>query len=68
MLYELYLFDHQVLHICFWTLPMLLLGVIMILMAIGHKRNQEKREESFNEQMDEKINALTFEMAEKAEA
>lgn len=68
MLYELYLFDHQVLHICFWTLPMLILGVIMILMAIGHKRNQDKREDKFNEQMDEKINALSFEAVKEAEA
>lgn len=68
MLYELYVFDHQMLHICFWTLPMLILGVIMIFMAIGHRHNQEKREKKFNEQMEEKLNALTFETVEKAEA
>lgn len=66
MLYNLYTFDHNVLHICFWTLPMIILGVIMIVMAVVHKRNQDKREEEFNQQMEEKINGLTFEAAETA--
>lgn len=60
MLYNLYVFDHNVLHICFWTLPAIILGVIMIVMAIVHKRNHEKREQEFNEYLEEKINALTF--------
>ncbi len=67
MLYNLYVFDHNVLHICFWTLPMIILGVIMIIMAIVHKRNQNKREEEFNEQLEEKMNALTFENPEAAD-
>ena len=61
MLYDLYLFDHNVLHNCFWTLPMMILGVIMIVMAIVHKHNQKKREEKFNEQLEEKM----YECAEK---
>lgn len=61
MLYDLYLFDHNVLHICFWTLPMVILLVIMVIMAIVHKRKFNQREEEFNAQLKEKINALTFE-------
>lgn len=38
----------------------------MIVMAVVHKRNQDKREEEFNQQMEEKINGLTFEAAETA--
>ena len=64
MMYDLYLFDHNILHICFWTLPMIILGVIMVIMAIVHKRNYEKREKEFNEQLEEKVNALTFESPE----
>ena len=67
MMYDLYLFDHNILHICFWTLPMMILGVIMIVMAIVHKHNQKKREEKFNEQLEEKMNALTFENSEAAD-
>ena len=46
---------------------MIILGVIMIIMAIVHKRNQNKREEEFNEQLEEKMNALTFENPETAD-
>ena len=62
MLYDLYLFDHNVLHICFWTLPMVILLVIMVIMAIVHKRKFNQREEEFNAQLEEKIKALTFEV------
>ena len=61
MLYNLYVFDHDVLHICFWTLPMIILALIMVVMAIVHKRNNKKREEEFNEQLEEKLNALKVE-------
>ena len=64
MMYDLYLFDHNILHICFWTLPMIILGVIMIIMAVVHKRNHNKREKDFNEQLEEKVNALKFENPE----
>ena len=67
MLYNLYVFDHNVLRICFWTLPAIILGVIMIVMAIVHKRNHEKREEEFNAQLEEKINALAFEKKQEAQ-
>jgi hypothetical protein len=47
---------------------MMILGVIMIVMAIVHKHNQKKREDKFNEQLEEKMNALTFEEPEAAVA
>ena len=65
MLYDLYVFDHNVLHICFWTLPLIILGVFMVIMAIVHKRNHNKREKEFNEQLEEKMNALTVESQQK---
>lgn len=64
MMYNLYLFDHNILHICFWTLPMIILGVLMIIMAVVHKRNQNKREKDFNEQLEDKIKALKSENPE----
>lgn len=51
MLYNLYMFDHNVLHICFWTLPAILVGIIMIIMGLVHHHNQKKREQEFEEQM-----------------
>jgi cytochrome c-type biogenesis protein CcmH/NrfF len=40
---------------------MVILLVIMVIMAIVHKRKFNQREEEFNAQLEEKINALTFE-------
>ena len=51
MLYNLYMFDHNVLHICFWTLPAIIVGIIMIIMAAVHHHNQKKREQEFEEQL-----------------
>ena len=54
--YNLYMFDHNILHICFWTLPAIIVGLAMIIMAVVHNRNQKKREKEFEEEM-EKLNA-----------
>lgn len=51
MMYNLYLFDHNILHICFWTLPAILVGIAMVVMAVVHNRNQKKRQEEFEEEM-----------------
>ena len=51
MMYNLYMFDHDILHICFWTLPAIVVGIIMVVMAVVHNRNQKKREEAFEEEM-----------------
>ena len=64
MLYNLYMFDHNVLHICFWTLPAILVGIIMIVMGLVHHHNQKKREQEFEEQM--QGNAKTADPAAQA--
>lgn len=51
MMYNLYLFDHNILHICFWTLPAIVVGIIMVIMAVVHNRNQKKRQEAFEAEM-----------------
>lgn len=51
MFYNLYLFDHNILHICFWTLPAIIVGVIMVVMLLVHNRNQKKRQEEFEEEL-----------------
>ena len=40
---------------------MIILALIMVVMAIVHKRNNKKREDEFNEQLEEKLNALKVE-------
>ena len=64
MLYNLYMFDHNVLHICFWTLPAILVGIIMIVMGLVHHHNQKKREQKFEEQMEQGSAAQVSEAAE----
>ena len=44
MLYDLYMFDHNFLHICFWTLPAIIVGIVMVIMAVTHNHKQKKRE------------------------
>lgn len=58
MLYNLYQFVHNSLGICFWELPALLVGIIMIIVAVVHSRNQKKREKDFEEERQEKLEAL----------
>jgi anaerobic C4-dicarboxylate transporter len=64
MLYDLYMFDHNILHICFWTLPAIIVGVIMLTILMEHNHKQKKREKEFEEQLEEKINSLTMEELE----
>lgn len=59
MMYNLYMFDHDILHICFWTLPAIVVGIIMVVMAVVHNRNQKKREEAFEEEMGQSPDAQT---------
>lgn len=51
MFYNLYMFDHNILHICFWTLPAIIVGLVMIIMAVTHNHKQKKREKKFEEEM-----------------
>lgn len=62
MLYNLYMFDHNVLHMCFWTLPAILIGIAMIVIVLVHNHKQKKREEDFEEQMEEMDASLTSQL------
>ena len=44
MLYNLYVFDHNVLHMCFWTLPAIIAAAAMVIVGLVHGHNQKKRE------------------------
>lgn len=52
---HLFGFEHNMLHMCFWTLPALLCGAVMIVMGLVHGRNQKKREKDFEEELIEKL-------------
>ena len=62
MLYNLYMFDHNVLHMCFWTLPAILIGIAMIVIVLEHNHKQKKREEAFEEQIEEMDANLTSQL------
>ena len=62
MLYNLYMFDHNVLHMCFWTLPSILIGIAMIAIVLLHNHKQKKREEAFEEKMEEADAKLTSQL------
>lgn len=62
MLYNLFNFIHETLHLHFWDLPTLLIGVIMIIMLIVHTHNQRKREKKFEEARNEKLEELQKEL------
>lgn len=53
MLENWYIFNHDILHICFWTLPAIVVGIVMVIMAVVHNRNQKKRQEEFEAEMGE---------------
>lgn len=58
MLYNLYQTLHNSLGLCFWELPALLVGIIMIVMFAVHKHNQKKRQNEFEDELEEKIKAI----------
>ncbi|MBQ7933847.1 MAG: hypothetical protein IJ327_03550 [Lachnospiraceae bacterium] len=47
MLNQLFTFIHETLGMCFWTPFALLVGVLMVVIALMHSRNQKKREKVF---------------------
>lgn len=51
MMYDLYMFDHGVLHIHFWTLPAILVALIMLIMILVHNHKQKKREKDFEKEL-----------------
>ena len=64
MLYNFYYFVHNSLGLHFWDLPALLVGVIIIVMVIVHTHNQKKREKDFDEESQEKLEAMQKEFDE----
>lgn len=63
MLYDLYVFLHNVLNMCFWTLPALICGAAMIVIAFMHMNKQKEREENFEEELVKKLTAPSTEDA-----
>ena len=51
MLYNLYVFDHNVLHMCFWTLPAIIAAAAMVIVGLVHGHNQKKFEEELAEKL-----------------
>lgn len=58
MLYNLYQIIHNTLGLCFWDLPALLVGIIMIVVFAVHKHNQKKRQSNFEDELEEKMKAI----------
>lgn len=67
MLYNLYQFIHNSLGLCFWDIPALLVGIMMIVVFAVHRHNQKKREKDFEEELEEKIKVLTEETVGSAQ-
>lgn len=44
---QLFTFFHETLSMCFWTPFALLVGVLMVVVALVHSRNQKEREKTF---------------------
>lgn len=64
MLYDLFYFVHDSFGLHFWDLPALLVGAVMVVMLIVHTRNQKKRENDFDEERQEKLEAMQKEFNE----
>ena len=57
----MYNFIHESLSLCFWDLPALLVGVLMIVMFAVYRHNQKSREKDFEKELEEKIKEITGE-------
>lgn len=64
MLYDFSYFVHDSLGLHFWDLPALLVGAVMIVMVVVHMHNQKKREKDFDEERQEKLEAMQKEASE----
>jgi uncharacterized membrane protein len=53
MLYDFYRVTHDALAFCFWTIPTILVGLAMIVIGLGHGYFQQKRENDFEEELEE---------------
>ena len=57
--YNLYTFDHEVLHIHFWDLPAFLIAAIMVIMVLVHHHNQKKRDKEFQEKLEQSTSEVS---------
>lgn len=55
MWYNLYEFLHEAWDMCFWTLPAIIVAVIMVIVGVVHWRKQKKREEAFEKRLADMI-------------
>ena len=55
---NLYNFTHNSLGMHFWELPALIAGVVTLVELIVHSRKQKKREDQFDEERTERLEAM----------
>lgn len=55
---NLYNFTHNSLGMHFWELPALIAGVVTLVELIVHSRKQKKREDQFDEERAERLEAM----------
>ena len=60
---DLYRFTHDSLGMHFWELPALIAGVVTLVELIVHSRKQKKREDQFDEERTERLEAMQKEAA-----
>lgn len=58
MWYDFYEFVHSSMGMHFWDLPTIIVGVLIIVMLVVHTLNQKKREDRFDKERAEKLEAL----------
>ena len=58
MLYNIYQFVHESLGLCFWDIPALIVAALMVIVGLVHHRNQKKREEEFEKEREDNLEAL----------
>ncbi len=59
---DLYHFLHETWNMCFWTLPALILAVLMVIIGCVHRRNTKKREEAYEKKLADMIQQTKPEM------
>ncbi len=68
MLYNLYEYLHHTLGMHLWDLPALLVAIVTAAVLIVHSRNQKKREDDFNEELQKKLEQMNKETVESVQA
>ena len=66
MMIGLYIFSHETLGCCFWTIPTIILGIVLVILILVHTTNQKKRAARFAKELEEKIEAAKNHAADLA--